>query len=489
MAVKRRLFAQARRAAGYTQESLAEHLGVDRTTVTRWEAGEYTPQPWLRPKIAQTLGLSLGGLSELVDGVETKGGTVEVSASLSPVEAPIVPDAVRTLANELAVMARMSGVTWEEFMRWLSRRVVLKQGLAATLVPVLGLDTVIRYPVEELSLPTGPSCLSWARPIYEAVLSPTDAARRVTPESEANAGGHLDSLVNLRRAANTIMQAELSSDYAQLVRSLPSLIGRIELANLQARDDDRLPLQRLLSDVYLITGWTLIKADSPAAAWIAAQRAIQFAEQADDMFRRAAATRCLAEVHMRAKSLHEASRTAFFAATCLDAVPAEAEAKDVILCLRGAALLSAAAASARRGDRSEAHMTLKAAAVCAAELEEERCDLGGVFGPVNLAIHRVAVATELGDASEAATYIPHVNFDRMSSRLAERRARFLIDVARTYTQLQDDAAALDALLHAETIAPYELRNHRLTHDVVRELLSRERRSSELRSLAARCGLV
>ena len=43
MVVKRRCFARTRRAAGYTQEGLAEYLGVDRTTVARWEAGEYEP--------------------------------------------------------------------------------------------------------------------------------------------------------------------------------------------------------------------------------------------------------------------------------------------------------------------------------------------------------------------------------------------------------------------------------------------------------------
>lgn len=94
MAVKRRSFAQARRAAGYTQESLAEHLGVDRTTVARWESGEYTPQPWLRPRIAEALGLSLGGLRELVDGVETAGRTVEVAASLVRADGVPVPLAV-----------------------------------------------------------------------------------------------------------------------------------------------------------------------------------------------------------------------------------------------------------------------------------------------------------------------------------------------------------------------------------------------------------
>lgn len=65
MAARRERLAQARRAAGHTQESLAEALGVDRSTVVRWEAGDTEPHPYVRPKIASLLGVSpdeFGGL-------------------------------------------------------------------------------------------------------------------------------------------------------------------------------------------------------------------------------------------------------------------------------------------------------------------------------------------------------------------------------------------------------------------------------------------
>lgn len=58
--------ARQRRAAGHTQEALAYAIGVDRSTVTRWEAGHTDPQPWLRPRLARALGVSAGQLDELL---------------------------------------------------------------------------------------------------------------------------------------------------------------------------------------------------------------------------------------------------------------------------------------------------------------------------------------------------------------------------------------------------------------------------------------
>lgn len=67
MPIKRERLATARKAAGYSQESLADRLGVERSTVGRWESGETTPQPWLRPKIAKLLGLSHERLGSLLE--------------------------------------------------------------------------------------------------------------------------------------------------------------------------------------------------------------------------------------------------------------------------------------------------------------------------------------------------------------------------------------------------------------------------------------
>jgi hypothetical protein len=188
---------------------------------------------------------------------------------------------------------------------------------------------------------------------------------------------------------------------------------------------------------------------------------------------------------MRAGNFEDAVRTALLAATYLEMVSPGTD-RATVICLRGAALLSAAAAAARRGDRREAYTALGAADTCGRQLKSDRADLGTVFGPTNVAIHRVAVAIELGEAPQAVRQIPAVDLDRMPSLLAERRSRFLIDVARSHAAQGDDSTALGALLDAETIAPAELRRHRLTSKVIGDLLTRERRSTGLRALAARC---
>lgn len=502
MAAKRHRLAQRRKTAGFTQEGLAERLGVDSKTVRRWESGETEdgPQPWLRPKLAHYLQVSTEQLDELLredpdnpDERESLQGSVPPLPSAEPGNIELLEVCAQTrvffrvMVNGRPVLVPIDGDT--DASNWYTmnpsnRRLILGYGFAAAAISALGTNDTAQA-LHRTATPMTrlvPEHSSWATATYGAVLNPMDAARRAA--ASLDDGAH--DLPALRVAVDRAMHISLSSDYGALEQLLPTLIGCVEAATIQPHVDERVA-HLALSDVYAVAGWTLIKADNPIGAWIAAQRAVQAAEHVNDVLRIAAATRCLAEVHMRANNFEEATRTAFLAAVQLESAPPEHRLTAVSL--RGSAWLSAAAASARRGDSREAYAALNAAAVCAAELGQDRCDLATVFGPTNVAIHQVAIAIELGDARDALRHIPAVQLDGLPKPLTERRARFLIDVARSYAHVRDDTAALGALLQAETTAPDELRHHRLTHELVPQLLARERRTSDLRALASRCNLL
>jgi transcriptional regulator with XRE-family HTH domain len=63
---RRHRLAQRRKAVGLSQERLAEIVGVDRSTIVRWERAETEPQPWHRPRLAAALKLSVEDLAALL---------------------------------------------------------------------------------------------------------------------------------------------------------------------------------------------------------------------------------------------------------------------------------------------------------------------------------------------------------------------------------------------------------------------------------------
>ncbi len=69
VAGKRHRLAQRRKAIGLSQERLAEKLGVDRSTIVRWERAETDPQPWHRPRLAAALRVSVEELADLLADV------------------------------------------------------------------------------------------------------------------------------------------------------------------------------------------------------------------------------------------------------------------------------------------------------------------------------------------------------------------------------------------------------------------------------------
>jgi transcriptional regulator with XRE-family HTH domain len=59
---------QRRKALGLTQEALAGVLGVERSTMVRWERGETEPMSLVRPRLARALQVSADRLGEPLEG-------------------------------------------------------------------------------------------------------------------------------------------------------------------------------------------------------------------------------------------------------------------------------------------------------------------------------------------------------------------------------------------------------------------------------------
>jgi transcriptional regulator with XRE-family HTH domain len=115
MAVKRTRLARARKAAGYTQEALAEALDTDRSTIVRWEAGDTEPLPFKRPRLAQVLGVTAAELEDLLAESLTPPATPERDGVLIEAEVPSDPMKRRTLMKWGVAATAATGIGIEMF--------------------------------------------------------------------------------------------------------------------------------------------------------------------------------------------------------------------------------------------------------------------------------------------------------------------------------------------------------------------------------------
>ncbi|WP_327677235.1 helix-turn-helix transcriptional regulator [Kitasatospora sp. NBC_00458] len=87
LAARRERLIALRVSAGYTQETLAAAMDVDRTTVGRWERGAWLPRPWQMPKLAALLNIGAAELAGLLGPLEPTrraGGSGTAGAVTSP---------------------------------------------------------------------------------------------------------------------------------------------------------------------------------------------------------------------------------------------------------------------------------------------------------------------------------------------------------------------------------------------------------------------
>jgi transcriptional regulator with XRE-family HTH domain len=72
--VRRQRLIDARKRAGKNQEDVAVLVGVDRTTIGKWERAESTPHPNQRPAYAEALGITLSELAAMLSSMPTPDG-------------------------------------------------------------------------------------------------------------------------------------------------------------------------------------------------------------------------------------------------------------------------------------------------------------------------------------------------------------------------------------------------------------------------------
>jgi tetratricopeptide (TPR) repeat protein/transcriptional regulator with XRE-family HTH domain len=112
-AAKRGRLTQRRSALGLTQEALAERLGVERSTVGRWERGEALPLPWIRPRLARVLRVSADGLDELLavsTPPESSSGPAAAERGAVPTMPRQLPAAVAGFTGRAAELQALTAI-------------------------------------------------------------------------------------------------------------------------------------------------------------------------------------------------------------------------------------------------------------------------------------------------------------------------------------------------------------------------------------------
>ncbi|MGH3830529.1 MAG: helix-turn-helix domain-containing protein [Pseudonocardiaceae bacterium] len=268
--------------------------------------------------------------------------------------------------------------------------------------------------------------------------------------------------------------------WSQLGPLLPDLIADAwHAAHTSTGERQRRAFGQLHS-VWRVTSRMLDRIGEKDLPWIAAERAMAAAERSEDELLIAGAAWRLAIALRHNGFLQEAIDVPVAAA---DALRPRLAQSPQYASVYGALMLKGAVGAATVSDHVAVRDYLRE---CdrAAQLTGDRNDFWLAFGPTNVAIHRVWLATEMGDPIDALRQAEHVDATRLPAELAERRVCHLITVAWSHYLRRHDDDALSALTAAKAVAPEQLLFTHRVHDMLRQMLRRDRRGRrELRTLA------
>lgn len=321
--------------------------------------------------------------------------------------------------------------------------------------------------------------------VRDALMSPRRLSRVLYMRESTTGPSPLAAAQRVESAWGDFQDGRLS----RVIAALPQLItAAAQFEDAQgATATNRRAGWAVSARTHHLAATALAKIGESDLAWIAAERAMQAADQADDPLVLASAARSGTHALLAVGRYNEALDLGRTAASWLRA---RMSANDPeALSLVGMLDLRTAVAAAKKQDRSTATELLDQASVAADRLGRDANFWQTGFGPTNVALHRIAAALELGDIAFVVEHGPQVHADHLPT---ERNVSHRIDLGRAMSLVARDDDALDYLLAAEQRAPQLVRHNASVRETVKTMHRRSPasgRSSSLMGLVERCRAI
>jgi len=262
-------------------------------------------------------------------------------------------------------------------------------------------------------------------------------------------------------------------------RVLPRLVTDARTAARTAEGADRRTVNAVLADVYALVQHEVVWASETELTWIAADRAMTAAQEADTPVALAGGAWTLAIVQRSGGDTDAAMTLAVEAAGLLE--PRLEDGDDELRAMYGALHLHAATTAARAGHEGDAWRHWDIASATADQLPGGYFHPWTMFGSANVKLHAVSISADLSQSAEARNQAERIDPDEIPSR--ERRGRLGVEIARAYHQRHDYPGALhwleEAYRTAEDSVRYSPSARQIAADVAENggpLVSRRARS-------------
>lgn len=312
--------------------------------------------------------------------------------------------------------------------------------------------------------------------------------RQVSPLlADTSGDGEPPSLDGMHRDIGTVFDAYQASRYGYVTGRAPLVLSDALRAAGAVDEADRGRAHGLLALAYQAAVAVLTKLGETDLAWIASERGLAAAQQADNPVVLGSLFRSVTHaLHATGRFQAGVELTAAAAAVLVPHLSSRAD--DALISVYGSLFLTGAVAASRADDRQTTTAFLTEAQDSATRLGHDANAMWTAFGPTNVAIHRMTTAMELGDVQVAVDLGPRVD---ASGLPVERQVRHAIETARAYTARNRRDDALQALLDAERLAPEQVKHHAISRQLVLSWLRNHRgpRSVSLDQLARRLHLV